>query len=194
MKNLIAQVNYKPYVIDSKNLGFIKFIDDDNVMFVNDQQGFSNFVDNITKLTEKRRTQAIELIAEGKIDSLTNYYNSLEERIVFIDDIDDFVNQYKDITKLVPIFEEGTEVGVKFVFGINGTESRAICKPDDDLMRMIKNVNNMVVVGKLSTYNPLMIQNKLFPKTGYGIVAINGSMIAVRIPYYESRKEYNECR
>lgn len=194
MKNLIAQVNYKPYVIDSKNLGFIKFKDNDNVMYVNDQQGFSNFVDNITKLVEKRRTQAIELIAEGKIDSLTNYYNSLEERIVFIDDIDDFVNQYKDITKLVPIFEEGTEVGVKFVFGINGTESRAICKPDDDLMRMIKNVNNMVVVGKLSTYNPLMIQNKLFPKTGYGIVAINGSMIAVRIPYYESRKEYNECR
>lgn len=185
LKLLISQMEYKPYVIDSKNMGFINYKDSDKVLYVNEEEGFRHFLTNMQNLIAKRKAECHQKLEQGEISSLSQYYNSLEPRVVFIDDIDDFITQYKDVTKLTTLFESGNEVGIKFVYGINAVASRAVCGAGDDLVKVIKSSNDLIVVGKLSTFNPLTLTSKMIPKFSFGVLCLDGELRSIKIPYYE---------
>ena len=182
IKLLISQVKEKVYAIDSKNKGLLKIKNLDNVMYCDCSEDVNKMIKNINTIVKRRKEDCFKLLTEGEIDSMTQYYDSLEEKIVFIDDINDLVKNYGKLTSFSKLITEANECGIKFVIGLDATAS--ICPLDSDLARIIKITTNQIIVGKLSTYNPLALGNKVFPKTGFGIVAIEGDMRRIKIPLY----------
>ena len=180
LKLLISQTK-KPYVFDSASLALSEFRDKD-CRYVNTVDGFNEFTKVLENLATTRMEEGSLAVENGEFVNLNSYFNTLEERVIFIDDIDEFIDAYNDQTDLLQLLKDAISVDVKFVFGVNSMNKRT--ETNKDVVSFVKSTQSGVVLGKQKTFTIATITDKNLPKMPNAIVILDEDMTRVVVPEY----------
>lgn len=189
IKLLINQQNYPPFIIDSSHNVLINYKNNPNFNYVGSNEEFNDFCDKLTNEIETRINDAEVAFESGEVRSYQEYYQSIEEKSVFIDDVDDFINTYNGEIDVGRLVKDAINVGIKFVIGVNSVSKKAVVSSNhEDLIKLAKTSVDYLVLGTQSTFSIVTIPTSKTPRLGYGILGTNGELISIRIPFQEEEK------
>ncbi len=187
LKLLINQLDYPPFIIDSNRNGLVTYKNKEGCHYVNSIDEFNEFFETLTEEIEIRISDAEEAFESGEFSSYQQYYESLPDKVVFIDDIDDFITNYNSICDVGRLVKDGINVNIKFVIAVNSVSKKVTVTSDkEDLIKLAKASVDYLVLGNQSTFSIVTIPSSKIPKLGYGVLGTNGELISIRIPLERS--------
>lgn len=173
------------YVFDSSAMSLYTFKEDKDICYVQNDEDFEDFVDDIKALCNKRKQKLkAEMDANGTILPM-EFYHQQDPVYIVIDDMDQFLVAGKAFeSELFSIMQEACECGIGVIITVHAAKLKGI----DPLTRWVKSAANGLVLSSQGTLNifPVRIQRE-YPQMGYGLLFHNGEYIRVKLPEYISK-------
>lgn len=184
-KVLLCQISGsgRAYVFDSSAMGLYPYRDKEGVSYVQDEDGFEDFVEQMKKIIEGRRMRCKEAL--GRDSSMTpDVYYRLEEPVyIVIDDMDKFLADGGAFEEeLGHVLPEAAECGVGIIITVHAAKLKGL----DPLSKWVKKASHGLVLSPQGTLNifPVRVQRE-YPQMGRGLLFHNGAYVTVLLPKCE---------
>ena len=182
VKALLNQISGsgRAYVFDSSAMGLYSYRDKEGVSYVQDEDGFEDFVEQMKELTEGRRRRCREALGGDGAMTPEMYYRSEEPVYIVIDDMDQFLADGEAFgEELGRVLPDAAECGV----GVIATVHAAKLKGLDPLSKWVKKAAHGLVLSPQGTLNifPVRVQRE-YPQMGRGLLFHNGAYVTVLLP------------
>lgn len=182
LKVLLHQIsgNGTAYLFDSSAMGLYSYQDMEGITYVQDEEEFEDFIDNMKQLCRERKQGCKEELEKNSTMNPQQYYQSREPVYIVIDDIDQFLvtgKAFEDI--LSGVLTDAAECGV----GIIITAHASKLKGFDPLSKWVKAATYGLVLSQQGTLNifPVRTQRE-YPQMGQGLLFHNGEYVRVQLP------------
>lgn len=182
LKALLNQISGsgKAYVFDSSAMGLYPYRDREGVSYVQDEDGFEDFVEQMKELTEGRRRRCREALGRDGAMTPDLYYRSEEPVYIVIDDMDQFLADggafEEDLSHVLP---DAAECGVGIIITVHAAKLKGL----DPLSKWVKKASHGLVLSPQGTLNifPVRVQRE-YPQMGRGLLFHNGAYVTVLLP------------
>ena len=168
-------------MFDSTALDLYKYKNDNEIMYVETSEGVNNFVEDLLSEVTRRKQGLEEALRKGEVLFPKDYYCSLSDWSVYIDDADEFIEKIKGIPNATTLLNDASGTGIRII----STASATKLKGFDDLTKYFKNTTYGAVLGSQGTANIFPLNNmRDIPSFGYGVLFNNGVVKKVKLPKF----------
>jgi len=183
---LLNQGKGKRYLFDSTALDLYKYKNDNEITYVETSEGVSNFAEDLLSEITTRKQGLEEALRKGEVLFPKDYYCSLPDWSVYIDDADEFIEKIKGIPNATTLLNDASGTGIRII----STASATKLKGFDDLTKYFKNTTYGAVLGSQGTANIFPLNNmRDIPSFGYGVLFNNGVAKKVKLPKFTGFQE-----
>ncbi len=179
-------LSYHPdsYVIDNSDMDLIDF-NNENYRYVNNEEDFLRFVNVLEKLINNRLEECNRLVEEGVYKTPKEYVKNVENKYIFIDDYDDFIQRFVN-DEFINLLNSASNLNIILIIGMNSTTSKSTIEP---LYKLLVSSNDGVVLGEERTFCLLNLSPRDVPSKGNGVLSVGGEYYEIRIPRFEKEKK-----
>lgn len=182
LKVLLSQIsgNGTAYLFDSSAMSLYSYQDRKGIVYVQDEDEFEDFVDQMKQLCEERRLRCKQELDKNSIIMPMEFYQTEEPVYIVIDDMDKFMasgSVFED--ELYGIMTDAAECGVGIIITVHSAKLKGF----DPLSKWVKAASHGLVLSPQGTLNifPVRVQRE-YPQMGQGLLFHNGEYVKVQLP------------
>lgn len=182
LKVLLNQIleGGRAYLFDSSAMSLYGYQDRDGMTYVQDEEGFEDFVDQLKRLCRERKLRCKQEMDKGMAMSPLAHYRTEEPVYIVIDDMDQFLaagSAFED--ELYGAMTDAAECGVGIVITVHSAKLKSF----DPLSKWVKAASHGLVLSPQGTLNifPVRTQRE-YPQMGRGLLFHNGEYVTVQLP------------
>lgn len=177
---LINQSEGKTFIFDSESMSLYKYRDVENIHYLNSKEDINIFMDSLVAEIDKRHLGLEDFLNSGKTASPKEYYGTLPNWNIFIDDVDGLILKLQDIPNATKVLELAVGCGIHIIATIVSTKLKGY----DDITKFFKNATSGAILGQMGTLSIFSLNMRDIPSFGYAVLCNNGEMIRVKLPKY----------
>lgn len=182
LKVLLSQIcgNGSAHVFDSQSLGLYSYRDREGVSYVQDEDGFEDFMEQMRNLCDDRRERCREALESEKGITPEGFYRREEPVYIVIDDMDKFLADGSAFGEdLYQVMSDAAECGVGIIITVHAAKLKGL----DPLSKWVKKASDGLVLSPQGTLNifPVKLQRE-YPQMGRGLLFHNGAYVTVLLP------------
>lgn len=182
LKVLLNQIAGKgsAYVFDSSAMGLYSWQDREGIVYVQDEDEFEDFVDQMKQLCTDRKLRCRQELDKNGSMTPAEYYRTEEPVYIVIDDMDRFLASGSAFEEeLHGIMTGAAECGVGIIITVHSAKLKSF----DPLSKWVKAASHGLVLSPQGTLNifPVRVQRE-YPQMGRGLLFHNGEYITVQLP------------
>lgn len=176
---LINQCTGKSYVFDSGSMELYKYHNDNNINYIDVNQ-INNFIELLFEEVNIRQSGLEDALAKGEVVSPKDYFKTLPDWMVYIDDVDNFIQKVQNIANIGKLLEQAASTGIGIIATVNSNKLKGF----DEVTKFFKNTTNGAILGQMGTLNIFPLNMRDIPGFGYAVLYENGDMKKVKLPKY----------
>lgn len=177
---LMNQAKGVCYVFDTDTMGLYKYKDNSGFKYVSSDEEIKEFTQSLMNEIENRKQLAEKSMLDGNYSSPREYYSTLDNYTIFIDDVDIFIQKVQNITNMPTLLNQAVMVGISVVATVHSNKLKGF----DEITKFFKNSTNGVVLGNMGTVTIFQIGMRDIPAFGYGVICENNAIKKIKIPKY----------
>ncbi len=168
------------YLFDSSAMSLYVYQDKEGIVYIQDEDEFEDFIDNIKELCEKRKQKFKEELEKNSLLLPQQFYQNEEPIYIIIDDIDQFLITGKAFEGvLYDLMTYASECGIGIIITVHSAKLKGF----DPLSKWVKAASHGLVLSPQGTINifPVRVQRE-YPQMGQGLLFHNGEYVKVQLP------------
>lgn len=178
---IMNQDKGKKYLFDSAALDLFIYKSNSNINYIETEDDTNEFVEDLFAEVTKRKQGLEEVLNKGDIKSPKEYYQSLSNWTVYIDDVDLFMERINKYPNIMTILTDASSTGIRMIATAYSTKLKGF----DDLTKFFKASTYGAVLGNQGTVNMFALPSiRDVPIFGYGVLCNNGEIRKVKLPKY----------
>lgn len=182
LKCLLNQISEqgKAYLFDSSAMSLYSYQDKEGIMYVQDEDEFEDFIDQIKQLCGERKLRCKQELERNSAMTPMTYYQTEEPVYIVIDDMDKFLASGSAFeNELYGVMTDAAECGVGIIITVHSAKLKGF----DVLSKWVKAASHGLVLSPQGTLNifPVRVQRE-YPQMGRGLLFHNGEYVTVQLP------------
>lgn len=178
---IMNQDKGKKYLFDSSALDLFTYKNDNTIKYVETEDDTNEFMEELFVEVARRKQGLDEAMNKGDIKSPKEYYYSLSNWTVYIDDVDLFIERINKYPNILGLLNDAASTGVRIIATAYSTKLKGF----DDLTKFFKASTYGAVLGNQGTVNMFVLPSiRDVPAFGYGVLCNNGDIRKVKLPKY----------
>lgn len=189
LRVLLNQIEGKgcAYLFDSSAMSLYSYQDREGIRYIQDEDEFEDFVDDMKELCECRKQKFKEALKQDAALLPQQFYGREDPVYIVIDDFDQFLTAGKAFEQiLLDLMKDAAECGTGIIITVHAAKLKGF----DPLSKWVKAAAHGLVLSQQGILNifPVRVQRE-YPQMGQGLLFHNGEYVRVQLPECKQDKK-----